>query len=93
MSGDSELIPTKYSKLKNVPSNSVQFIQHESHRSKGIKTNESKKPNVLPMKESETFDIKKAKHEVIRFGMTNFDFKKKEDATKALLIKLGEYFP
>lgn len=42
-----------------------------------------------PEEDTDEFDIKRARHEVIRFGISGFDSKEKEDAKVTMAIKLG----
>lgn len=83
-------IPTKSSQKRKTPTD-FKVITYESHKPK------QKKPKIAD-KEIETtddrtqtneFDMKKSRYEVLKFGMSGFDPEKKEEAKIQLAIKLG----
>ncbi|VVD03349.1 unnamed protein product [Leptidea sinapis] len=74
--------------VKNAESN-FQVVKFVSHKPKKKPIDESKKElnnQVAPKKDIE---LKKIRHEIVKFGMSGFDSNKKEEAKIALAISLG----
>lgn len=77
--------------LKNAESN-FQVVKFEAHKPKRKKVSESDKND---SKQQETtyskkdLDLKKIRHEVVKFGMSGFVGTKKEEAKIALAVSLG----
>lgn len=87
-----EFIPTRASMAKKSNATDIQVVSYESHKPKAKTVKQSKevyKPNEFS--NDVGFDIKEAKHEVIKFGMSGFTGKRKEKAKMQLAIKLGMY--
>ncbi|XP_013183343.1 uncharacterized protein C1orf131 homolog [Amyelois transitella] len=85
------IIPTKAAlALKNAQSN-FQFVKFESHKPKkkdlDAKITDSKNEDNQFSKKD--VDLKKIRHEVVKFGMSGFDATKKEEAKIALAVSLG----
>lgn len=86
-----DFVPTRASLLRNNTSQiDYQQVAYISHKSK--KKEKQTTSNELPTEESKEvlFNIQKAKHEVVKLGMTGFDPVKKEEAKIQKLIKLGK---
>lgn len=85
------LIPTKAALAKKSASLDHKLTVFESHKPKSLTTkkfsdkHEDKQLNV----DKNIFDIKRAKHEVFRFGTAGLESKDKEVAKIALAVKLG----
>jgi len=82
------LIPTKAALLKKSASlNQFKFTLFESHKSKQKPSTHDKSNKSVNA--DNIFDIKRAKHEVFKFGTSGLESKDKEVAKIALAIKLG----
>lgn len=82
-------IPTKSSLLKRKAPSEFQVVTFESHKPKAKKVStESLQDNTRQSKPNE-LDMKRARHEVLKFGMSGFDPEKKEEAKVKLAISLG----
>ncbi|XP_022905809.1 uncharacterized protein C1orf131 homolog [Onthophagus taurus] len=84
-----DFIPTKGSQIKEHPTDNFKVIKYESHKPK--RKNDTYKEAVeekLDIKANE-LNIKRAKFEIMKFGMSGFDQQKKEEAKIQLAIKLG----
>lgn len=82
-------IPTKSSLLKRKAPSEFQVVTFESHKPKAKKAPaESLQDNTRQSKPNE-LDMKRARHEVLKFGMSGFDPEKKEEAKVKLAISLG----
>lgn len=81
-----DFIPTKGSLLKGITSTEKthSFI---SHKSKG--GNQKNKRKALDSNTNDEFNIKQAKREIIKFGMSGLSSQKKEEYKIQLAIKLG----
>ncbi|KAF7285375.1 hypothetical protein GWI33_010774 [Rhynchophorus ferrugineus] len=84
----SGFIPTRASLLKNSDANNYQEISYISYK--------SKKKKAAKQEESDTdeniqksFDVRKMKHEIVKFSIEGFDKEKKEEVKRNLAIKLG----
>lgn len=82
-----DFIPTKGSILKGIVS-TVETYSFSSHKTKG-KKNKNKIDSMLNSSTKDEFNIKQAKREVIKFGMSGLDSQKKEEYKIQLAIKLG----
>lgn len=89
MNVDKEFIPTKGSKLRGIAST----VQAESFSSHKVKKKDVIHENHLSVdsKISDQFNIKHAKREVLKFGMSGLDNQKQEEYKIQLAIKLGKY--
>ena len=84
-----EIVPTKAMLLKgNTSSNEFKVTVFESHKSK-VKDSSGAKHNLKGKAETNEFDLKKAKHEVLNFGISGLESKDKKAAKIALALKLG----
>ncbi|RZC34906.1 C1orf131 -like, partial [Asbolus verrucosus] len=85
-----KFIPTRGSMIKSESLIDFEFVTYQSHQSK---KNEKTEPNLkqksINATKSNEFNIKRAKHEIIKFGISGFDPQKKEEAKVQLAIKLG----
>lgn len=78
--------------LKNAENN-FQVVKYESHKPKKKQTlNIETKPdsNNQSMHLKKDLDLKKIRHEVVKFGMSGFVGTKKEEAKIALAVSLGK---
>ncbi|KPI95428.1 Uncharacterized protein C1orf131 [Papilio xuthus] len=77
--------------LKNADSN-FKVVKFETHKPKKKQTSEHENKidehNQTPHIKKE-IDLKKIRHEVVKFGMSGFDGTKKEEAKIALAVSLG----
>ncbi|EEZ98488.1 hypothetical protein TcasGA2_TC000985 [Tribolium castaneum] len=83
-----DFIPTRGSLKKGTQSidfKSVSFESYKPKKQEKIEISNEKPQN----KKSEDFNIRRAKHEIVKFGMSGFDPEKKEEAKIQLAIKLG----
>lgn len=88
-----DFIPTKGSILKGIVSTeqSTSFISNRSKK-KASEIGNSKKSKSTDKPENENeFNIKQAKREIIKFGLSGLDTRKKEEYKIQLAIKLGSY--
>lgn len=77
--------------LKNADSN-FKVVKFESHKPKKKQNleNENKTDEHNPTSNTKKdLDLKKIRHEVVKFGMSGFDGTKKEEAKIALAVSLG----
>lgn len=78
--------------LKNAESN-FQFVKFESHKPKKKEQMDdgkvSNSKTVLDHYSKKDLDLKRIRHEVVKFGMSGFDPTKKEEAKIALAVSLG----
>lgn len=75
--------------LKNAESN-FQVVKFEAHKPKKKQNEEESKNDpkqTVPSKKD--LDLKKIRHEIVKFGMSGFDTTKKEEAKIALAVSLG----
>ncbi|CAB3221680.1 unnamed protein product [Arctia plantaginis] len=79
--------------LKNAESN-FQFVKFEAHKPKKKKETHDKDNITNDYKldgkpSNKDLDLKKIRHEVLKFGMSGFDPTKKQEAKIALAVSLG----
>ncbi|XP_075979235.1 40S small subunit processome assembly factor 1 [Anticarsia gemmatalis] len=77
--------------LKNAESN-FQFVKFEAHKAKKkAAPDDNTKSEYKPegKQSSKDIDLKKIRHEVVKFGMSGFDPTKKQEARIALAVSLG----
>ncbi|CAG9109903.1 unnamed protein product [Plutella xylostella] len=77
--------------LKNSEKN-FQVVKFEAHKAKKKTTTTDDKTNTKPQQEplpKRDLDLKRIRHEVVKFGMSGFDGTKKEEAKIALAVSLG----
>ncbi|GBP78654.1 hypothetical protein EVAR_98582_1 [Eumeta japonica] len=76
--------------LKKSESN-VEVVKFESHKPKN-KLNTSKIENQKAVRNEKLkeLDLKKIRHEIVKFGMSGFDPMKKQEAKVALAVSLGD---
>lgn len=76
--------------LKNAESN-FQVVKFEAHKPKKKKNaeveNVEDSKSTGPVKKD--LDLKKIRHEIVKFGMSGFDATKKQEAKIALAVSLG----
>ncbi|CAK1599427.1 unnamed protein product [Parnassius mnemosyne] len=78
--------------LKNAESNFkvVKFESYKSKKKEPVENEESKTASDNQVMHSKKdLDLKKIRHEVVKFGMSGFDGTKKEEAKIALAVSLG----
>ncbi|KAJ8921733.1 hypothetical protein NQ315_010643 [Exocentrus adspersus] len=80
-------VPTKGSVLQKEKTIDFQEVSYESYKS--AKEKKIGRPQTIKDKAQVDFNIKKAKQEIIKFGMSGFDPHRKEEAEIQLAIKLG----
>ncbi|KAJ3665860.1 hypothetical protein Zmor_001326 [Zophobas morio] len=83
-----DFIPTRGSSKKPGSITNFQSVTYESYKAKKHHEAKAQIETSKQTKVSE-FNIKKARHEVVKFGMGGFDPQKKEEAKIQLAIKLG----
>lgn len=74
--------------LKNAESN-FQVVKFEAHKPKK-KQGENNQVNKPIENSKKDLDLKKIRHEIVKFGMSGFDPNKKEEAKIALAVSLGQ---
>ncbi|KAM3966655.1 LOW QUALITY PROTEIN: 40S small subunit processome assembly factor 1 [Aphomia sociella] len=77
--------------LKNAENN-FQFVKFESHKPKKRSLADDEKSDIKSQTiqhSKKDLDLKKIRHEVVKFGMSGFDSTKKEEAKIALAVSLG----
>lgn len=76
--------------LKNAESN-FEFVKFEAHKPKKKKEADDKLTSDFKSEEksSKDLDLKKIRHEVLKFGMSRFDPSNKQEAKIALAVSLG----
>ncbi|KAG5885579.1 hypothetical protein JTB14_003777 [Gonioctena quinquepunctata] len=82
-------VPSKASLLKTNPGADFQTVVFESYKSKKSRRQPINTDGKPAAEEENVFNIRQAKQEVVKFGMSGFDPQKKEEAKINLLIKLG----
>lgn len=88
------LIQTKAAlALKNAESN-FKVVKFEAHKPKkkeaqGTEKQIDTRNNDQQKKE---IDLKRIRHEIVKFGMSGFDPTKKQEAKIALAVSLGKYY-
>lgn len=88
MSELEDFIPTKGSVCNEQAVKNYKVSTFESYKPKEGKVSEAKIVSKTGVPRSE-INMNKAKHEIIKFGMSGFDPTKKEEAKIQLAIKLG----
>lgn len=83
-----DFVPTKSSVIKGI-SSTIQTQLFTSYKSKA-KKKDIKDDSASHSSTTDEFNIKQAKREVIKFGMSGLDSKKKEEYKIQLALKLGE---
>ncbi|XP_026728748.1 uncharacterized protein C1orf131 [Trichoplusia ni] len=77
--------------LKNAETN-FKFVKFEAHKAKKKQVQDHAENNEINQRTrnlSKDLDLKKIRHEVVKFGMSGFDPTKKEEARIALAVSLG----
>ncbi|CAK1548107.1 unnamed protein product [Leptosia nina] len=76
--------------LKNAEEN-FQVVKFEAHKpkKKAILENQDKVEAGNVSEQKKDADLKRIRHEIVRFGMSGFDHTKKEEAKIALAVSLG----
>lgn len=85
-----ELIPTRASMLNKKAKDNFEMIVHTSTKRKANKPPEIDTKTYQITEAPNTFNIKQAKHEVIKFGMSGMNAQQKEEAKVQLAISLGK---
>lgn len=91
---ETAFISTRGSSLKRKAEESFQVVVFESHKPKGRQPKPAvgdEAKNCSPTKDN-GFNIKRAKHEVVKFAMSGLEGSEKEEAKVRLAIKLGTFF-
>lgn len=83
-------VPTRASALQKKSNIDFQEITYESYKPTKNKKN-SRLEGLTNNGGHSDFNIKKAKYEIMKFGMSGFDPQKKEEAQVQLAIKLGKF--
>lgn len=87
---DESFIPTKCSLLKRKSEENFQIVTYKSYKpKKKIKVIDENASESMHTATTSELNMKQAKHEVIKFGMSGFDSHRKEEAKVQLAIKLG----
>lgn len=86
MEGRQDFIPTKGSIRKGIV-DTIHTSSFSSYKSKKQKKGDPS--SISDESTNDKFNIKQAKREVIKFGMSGLDSNKKEEYTMQLAIKLG----
>lgn len=92
---DLDIVPTKAMLLRSNAESSFKATVFESHRSKkeaalaNLKNRPGSSTNSAVTSNVPEFDLKRAKHEVLNFGISGFESKDKHAAKLALAIRLG----
>lgn len=89
---ETDFVPTRGSSLKRKAEENFQIVVFESHKSKQKAQNsgETEVKQTSSSGKAAGVDIKKAKHEVVRFAMSGLEGEEKEEAKVRLAIKLGK---
>lgn len=82
-------IKTRASQGKTEELIAFSAVSFASHKPKGFKKQPEVSHTSSVLSSGEEFNIKKAKHEVFKFGTVGLDSHKKEEAKIQLAIKLG----
>ncbi|XP_035430043.2 uncharacterized protein C1orf131 [Spodoptera frugiperda] len=86
------LIMTKAALAMKNPEVNFKFVKFEAHKpKKKTAADNSDNSEIKPgsQQTSKDLDLKKIRHEVVKFGMSGFDPTKKEEARIALAVSLG----
>lgn len=90
MAVDLSFVKTKCAELRKDAAASFECVVFEDKRKSGVGRNSSSKKNINnPMASSSDVDIRRVKREVIKFGLTGFDAKAKQEAKIEHAIRLG----
>ncbi|KAF2894539.1 hypothetical protein ILUMI_11633 [Ignelater luminosus] len=88
-----DFIPTRSSRLNKTSQEKFQAVVYNSHKKANAPENNTVHSNVKKVAKvasnNTSFNIKQAKHEVVRFGMSGLDPQEKEEAKVQLAIRLG----
>jgi len=83
-------IPTRSSMLNKKSEENFKAVTYSSYKKKNKEQiSLPTKNNITDTGNAETFNIKRARHEIIKFGISGFDAQKKEEAKVQLAIGLG----
>ncbi|KAK5650913.1 hypothetical protein RI129_001942 [Pyrocoelia pectoralis] len=88
MDNSVDFIPTKSSMLNKDCNKDFESVTFTSYKKK-IKPTTSTSSPTSKSKKNDFFDVKKARYEVLKFGISGFEQHKKEEAKIRLAIKLG----
>lgn len=94
-----DFIPTRCSRKKQNEEINVDVVVHKSYKSKRKQAKPenyseiSKSTQPVPQQPTNEINMKRARFEIIKFGMSGFNKQKKEEAKVQLAIKLGCYNP
>ncbi|KAB0799208.1 hypothetical protein PPYR_07088 [Photinus pyralis] len=88
MQNSLDFIPTKSSIINSNCNKDFESVTFTSYKKKQKQTSSSSSPTTKNEK-SNVFDIKKARYEVLKFGISGLDHNKKQEAQIRLAIKLG----
>lgn len=85
------LIMTKAALALKNPEVNFKVVKYEAHKSKAKKSVEYQKDHKFQNIDAskKDVDLKKIRHEIVKFGMKGFDASKKEEAKIALAVSLG----
>ncbi|XP_066254301.1 uncharacterized protein C1orf131 homolog [Euwallacea similis] len=84
-----DFVPTRASLLKKNAAANYEQVDFTSRKAKTKIPIESLHKEVSNISQELAFNLQKAKHEVVKFGMSGFNSVKKEEAKIQQLIKLG----
>lgn len=88
-----DFVPTRASLLKGAPENEYQEVAFVTYKSKKkAKTEEPNEPTKKTSNKETEFNLRKAKYEIMKFGMSGLDPDKKEEAKVQHLISLGNFY-
>lgn len=90
---ETAFIPTKCSSLKRKAEENFQVVVFESHKPKEKPTKPiNSKENTEDSNKERELNIKKVKHDIVKFAMSGLEGSEKEEAKVKLAIKLGSLF-
>lgn len=93
MSNTLDFIPTRSSRLNKTSQETFQAVVYNSYKKRSNSENNTVHSNAKKVAKvgnnNMSFNIKQAKHEIVKFGMSGLDPQKKEEAKVQLAIRLG----
>lgn len=86
------LVLTKAALALNNAEKNFKVVKFEAHKPKKREnlSNEKEVDKRNTVSQNKEVDLKKIRHEIVRFGMSGFDSTKKQEAKIALAVSLGK---
>lgn len=87
---ETDFVPTRGSALKKKAADNFEVVVFESYKPKAKQAKlETQKADAGNPSKDAAFDIKKAKHEIVKFAVSGMEGSEKQEAKVRLAIRLG----